>query len=401
MRILHTADWHMNNSLGRVDLSNHIVGTLEQIAQMLEEHRVDVMLVAGDLFSERSRPDQMKAAVSHIKRLFTPFLARGGTIAAIAGNHDSETFFETLRDALDLVSPQLHKHNGLDATGRLYLVPNPRLLRLADPSGQIVQIGLLPYPTPRCYLRGEEASYSSVEEKHRKVQAGFVAALQLMQSSLDVSLPSVLASHIHVRGAQTHSLYKISEADDVVFEPSDVPAHFAYVAYGHIHKPGPVGDSLHVRYCGSVARLDAAERDDQKEVVMVDVGAGGRLGEAVSLPLRTTPFYQIEITDPEAQMPRLREDFPHHESALVHLTLHWTPARHNLGALQRELSRVFPFCYGRRIEEVGRDRARLAFAPHKMSDVRGTTREFLRGELEGHPSRDELLQMAEELLAGE
>ena len=401
MRILHTADWHMNNSLGRVDLSAHIVSALEQIAQMLEEHRVDVMLVAGDLFSERSRPDQMKAAIFEIKRLFMPFLARGGTIAAIAGNHDSEVFFETLRDALDLVAPGHKRADGLDAMGRLYLAPNPRVLRLPDPHGQVVQIGLLPYPTPRCYLRGEDAAYASVEEKHRKVQAGFVHALQLMQAQLDVTLPSVLASHIHVRGAQAHSLYKISETDDVVFEPSDVPAHFAYVAYGHIHKPGPVGDSPHVRYCGSIARLDAAERDDDKEVVLVDVGAGGRRGEPVSLGLRNTPFYQIEITDPEAQMPRLHLDYPEHERALVHYTLHWTPGQHNLGALRRDLGRIFPFCYGQRIEEVGRDQARLAFTPRKMSDVHGTTRDFLRGELQGHPSRDELLQMAEELLAGE
>lgn len=264
-----------------------------------------------------------------------------------------------------------------------------------------MQIGLLPYPTPRCYLRGEGASYASVEEKHRKVQAGFVEALQTMQSRLDVSLPSVLASHIHVRGAQSHSLYRISEVDDVVFEPSDVPAHFAYVAYGHIHKPGPVGESSHVRYCGSIARLDAAERDDQKEVVIVDVGAGGRLGEPTSLSLSSTPFYQIEITDPNAQMPRLRQDYPEHERALVSCTLHWTPGRHNLGALQRELARTFPLCYARRIEEAGRERARLSFTPRQMSDVHGTTRDFLRRRLEGHASREELLQMADELLASD
>src|SRR6266566_5422392 len=51
MRILHTADWHMQYRLGRQDRSEHIHHALEQIAGYLQEHSVDVMLVAGDIFS--------------------------------------------------------------------------------------------------------------------------------------------------------------------------------------------------------------------------------------------------------------------------------------------------------------------------------------------------------------
>src|SRR5262245_51974139 len=96
MRLLHTADWHMNDRLGRVDRSADICRSLERIASYLDEYHVDVMLVAGDLF-ERSHPDQMRAAVGEIRRIFLPFLERGGTIIAVSGNHDSEIFFETLR----------------------------------------------------------------------------------------------------------------------------------------------------------------------------------------------------------------------------------------------------------------------------------------------------------------
>src|SRR5436309_3125735 len=105
MKILHTADWHMNDTLGRVDRSDDICRALERIAGYLEEYAVDVMLVAGDLFSEPARPERMRAAVAEIRRIFLPFLERGGTILAISGNHDSEVFFETLRDAFDLVAP--------------------------------------------------------------------------------------------------------------------------------------------------------------------------------------------------------------------------------------------------------------------------------------------------------
>jgi DNA repair protein SbcD/Mre11 len=51
MRILHTADWHLNDRLGRLDRQEDIVARLEEIASYLEEHQVDVMVVAGDLLA--------------------------------------------------------------------------------------------------------------------------------------------------------------------------------------------------------------------------------------------------------------------------------------------------------------------------------------------------------------
>ncbi|MBW3636667.1 MAG: exonuclease subunit SbcD, partial [Armatimonadetes bacterium] len=250
MKILHTADWHMNTTLGRQDLSAPIVAGLEIIAQYLEEYAVDVLVVAGDLFSERSRDEGMREAISQIHRIFGPFVARGGTILAIAGNHDSELRFETLRDALRLGAG--------DAQGRFILSANPQFLVLPDSRGARVQFALLPFPTPRCYLPG--TTFSTLEEKNRLVQAGFADALeQMRENRLDPALPAVLVSHVHVRGAQSHSLYKISESDDVVFEPSQIPLDWAYAAYGHIHKPGEaVAGMGHVRYAGSVVPLDAA-----------------------------------------------------------------------------------------------------------------------------------------------
>ena len=56
MKILHTGDWHMNDVLGRVDRTEDIFRCIEKIAPYLDERAVDVLLVAGDLFSERSRP---------------------------------------------------------------------------------------------------------------------------------------------------------------------------------------------------------------------------------------------------------------------------------------------------------------------------------------------------------
>src|SRR5579872_5163020 len=124
MRILHTADWHMNARLGRVDRAADIVRSLTRIAGYLEERQVDVMLVAGDLLRERSSKEEVDEAVAEIDRIFSPFLERGGTILAITGNHDSEVYFNTLRTAQYLTSPRRRRTSQAEVTGRFYFCPN-------------------------------------------------------------------------------------------------------------------------------------------------------------------------------------------------------------------------------------------------------------------------------------
>lgn len=401
MRILHTADWHMNKQLGHVDRSADICRALEQIARYLDEYQVDVMLVAGDVFEGR-HADQTRAAVGEIKRIFSPFLERGGTIVAISGNHDSEVFFETLRDALDLVAPLRSGVYGADATGRLYVAPNPRILRLADRQGTVVQFVLMPYPTARHYLRGDGMQYHSIEEKHRAIQDRFVATLELLQARLDLSQPSVLVSHIHVRGVRVHE-HALTEVEDVVFEPSDIPTHWSYVAYGHMHKPQlAIPGAGHIRYAGSVERLDAGDSDDQKSIVVCEIGPSGLVGEPLVLPLNSMPIYRIEITDPDAEIPHLAERFPDAQNALVHYTLHWQPGKHNRDELCRQIQSVFPRWYGREFKEIGRlDEKEQILAAQRLEDVAGTVREYLTQRLDKHPDRDKLLALADELIAKE
>ncbi len=402
MKILHTADWHMNDTLGRVDRSVDIYHALERIAAYLEEYRVDVMLVAGDLFSEPARPEKMRAAVAEIRRIFLPFLERGGTVLTISGNHDSEVFFETLRDALDLVAPGRAKADGSHGTGRFYVAPNPVLRTLTDGKGALVQFVLMPYPTARCYLRGEDMAYRSVEEKHAAIQRAFVQTLKRLEGTVDPRFPCVLVSHVHIRGAKVHSSYRVTEADDVVFEPADIPAHWAYVAYGHIHKPqAALPGATHVRYAGSIERLDAGDGAENKSVVLCEIGPHGLVGEPTLLPLASTPIYRIEITDPDMQISELATTYPDAQRALVHYTLHYRPGTHDHDALCRRIQEVFPRWYGRELHELGAGGAAVTFTPQQLGDVAGTVRSYLVTRLVKHPDRTDLFALADALLAEE
>ena len=400
MRILHTADWHMSTTLGRQDLSRYIIAALEKIAVYLEQFEVEVMVVAGDLFSERLRDEGMRDAIAEIYRIFGPFVARGGTILAVAGNHDSELRFQTLRDALSLGAGE--------GFGRFILSADPQTLVLRDKNGDSFQFALLPYPTPRAYLNGVE--FSSLEEKNRLVQAAFSAKLGEIARNLDAKAPAILVSHVHIRGAQSHSLYQVSEGDDVVFEPSQISNRWTYAAYGHIHKPGQaVAGAPHVRYSGSVVPLDAAERFDHKSVVLLDISASGEVvTEILSLP--QVSMHQITLdfveNEPNAELQQWRERLPDASEALVHTTLLYSPKTHSISALRREIEVAFPRWYGRVEEKVGVEIAPRplelagdAAANPLSSDVPTLVRAYLQQRLEPSDDRDAILQIAEEFLS--
>src|SRR5438128_2474063 len=73
MRILHTADWHLGDRLGRIDRTADLRASVERVAAYCEQERADVLLMAGDLFSELSRPDGLRDTIAHLDEVFRPF----------------------------------------------------------------------------------------------------------------------------------------------------------------------------------------------------------------------------------------------------------------------------------------------------------------------------------------
>ncbi len=328
-------------------------------------------------------------------------MERGGTIVAISGNHDTDAYFEMLRDALEMAAPGRPAFNGLNPTGRLYIQSNSRVIRLADPQGEVVQFALMPYPKVSNYLQGESLNFASPAEKHRALQEKFKRVLdELQRTKIESHLPTVLVSHIHVRGVTAHTPYRLSETEDIMFEPSDIPTNYAYVAYGHIHQPGPaLPGAEHIRYSGSIERMDAAECDDQKSVVLVEIKDKQRQSMAC-LPLDATPIYQITITNPDNEIESLAAHYPDAARALVSYTLHWDASRHNRDTLTQAIEAIFPRWYSRSVSEVGSLMASAKeYSAGRLHDVAGNTREYLKTALSNDPHFSEVSALLEGLLA--
>ena len=405
MRILHTGDWHLADRLGRIDRTDDLRKGVERVADYCRQEKADVLLVAGDLFSELAGAEALRDSIRHWQEVFAGFLREGGTIITLTGNHDKENFCQTLRHAMSLAAPFSDVPGELVPPGRLYLATEPTLLRLEDRgSGLPVQFLLMPYPTPTRYLADEASQrYQGLDEKNRHLMRAFTSTLHNLRESehFNPDLPAVLSAHIGVRGSELPTLFRLSEQEDVVFDEADLPTGFAYVALGHIHKPQCVGGQTNVRYSGSIERMDLGERDDQKGVVLFDIGAEGLLDEPWTLPLESTPVYEINIFSPTEELPLLRKKYPDARRHLVKITCRYTAGVENREETLRELEDIFPRWYDRHITEASALGPTLTVGEAiRTKSFEDTVRDYLTQELSTHSAdlQQSVLHRVEELM---
>lgn len=400
MRLLHTADWHLGDKLGRIDRTTDIRRAVERVAAYCHDERIDVLLVAGDLFSELARPDGLREAVHHLRDTFGPFLHAGGTILAVTGNHDNETFCETLCDAMSLAAPASAATGQCAQPGRLYLATEPTLIRLSDAAFQRdVQFVLMPYPTPAVFLSGDDAPrYENLAQKNQLLRSAFNDRLAglLSDPSIDRNRPSILMAHVGVTGADLSNRFRITEDTDIVIDERDWARQFAYVALGHVHKPQAVGGHAHIRYSGSIERLDLGESADRKSVVVVDLQAGGAI-TVTQKPLDATPIYRVEMVDAAAELPRLTASHSDRESALVSLRFAYHSGRDDLLEVQRLVEKAFPRWYVREFYDRAETGPSLAAADGQGASFESTVRDYLTANLVNLPDAERcaLLDLAD------
>jgi DNA repair protein SbcD/Mre11 len=398
MRILHTADWHLGDRLGRQDRTADLRRAVERVAEYCTAEKVDVLLVAGDLFSELAPPEGLRDAIRHLQETFGGFLSAGGAILALTGNHDKENFCQTLRHAMHLAAPAGGQPGDLLPTGRLYLATVPTFVRLPDrATGTEVQFVLMPYPTATRYLTEEAAqSYQGFDEKNRNLMRAFTDWLRTVRTApgFNPSLPTILSAHIAMQGSDLSTRFRLNAEEDVLFEETSLLDEFAYVALGHIHKPQSLGGRAHIRYSGSIERLDLGEKEDVKGVVLFEVGPEGLRGEPAVLPLDATPMYDVEIHTPQVQIPTLEQDplYTEAQRALVRIRCTYTAGVDNREETLRRLEEIFPRWYDREMIESGALGRTLTVgeAPRTKS-FEDTVRDYLRQEL---CNNDELLREA-------
>ena len=186
----------------------------------------------------------------------------------------------------------------------------------------------------------QHAIPAEVEDARRRIES-----LEVEQGI--IGREEAVGVHIGVRGSELPTLFRLSEQEDIIFSEADLPTGFHYVALGHIHRAQFLHGQTHIRYSGSIERLDLGEQHNSPGVVLFDIAATGRVGEPEVLPLPGTPVYEVTLLDPHADLERLKAAGEDVGNDLVNLHIHYTPGEHNLEEILCEAEKVYPRWYAR------------------------------------------------------
>ena len=290
MRLLHTADWHLGQTLHGVSREFEHVRFLDWLEEELAARAVDVLVVAGDVFDGQNPPVSAQ-------RLLFGFLARARRrrpelmVVMVAGNHDSG-------GRLEAPSPLLEEL-GVRVVGAL-----PR----RDDGSLDIERLLLPLPgggwcVAVPYLRPSDLPAREGDEPEiAGVRAVYDELFAAMRARRRPDEPVIALGHCYMAGG---ALSEFSErkilCGNLHALPVELfPADIDYVALGHLHRAQAVGGREAVRYSGSPIPLALDEADYPHQVVVAGFHEGGPAAlEAVRVP-RFVDILRLAAPSPEA-----------------------------------------------------------------------------------------------------
>lgn len=287
MKILHTADWHLGKRLEGKSRFPEQAEVLEEIFEIAEREKADLVIVSGDVFDAFVPP-------AEAERLFYESalrLSRLCPVVIISGNHD---------DPARLAAP-----GGLAGAMNIYLVgQDADMSGVSDErftggdgilsftkDGERVNIALLPYPDTRTMeISLSDGDLSEVVKKRLdKCAEGFLDGFNITAAHLFITGGAVAGDERTLGPALLLPVSVLPAADCTLL--------------GHIHKPMTVSKSKKIYYSGSILSYhfdDAGE----KSVGVVDTKTGGY----TRVPLtRGKRLFRVEADNIEEALAKLDE----------------------------------------------------------------------------------------------
>lgn len=300
MRFFHLSDLHLGIKLYEHDLLKDQKAILDEIVALTRQYQPDAVVFAGDIY-DRSVPPVEAVA------LFDDFMTQlraalpNGEIMLISGNHDSAQRLDVFRSELS--------DRGIHMIGNPPMQKGETIERvtLTDDFGA-VNFYLLPFVRP-----GMVRNVVDTKENGDNLSYPEAFSRLLALSPLNPDERNVLVSHQFFLpdGGDAANIERaeneVKQVGNVDAIPTSLIAGFDYAALGHIHKPMKVGSETR-RYCGTPMPYSLSEENQQKGILMVEMGAKGDVQTTV-LPLH--PVHQVRKlrATREALLSGASEDF--------------------------------------------------------------------------------------------
>ena len=301
MKFIHTADWHLGNTMHDIDRTRETGAFLEWLKLEIETVGAQALVIAGDIF-DVVNPSNM-AKTQYYNFLASLFKTKCCNVVVVGGNHDSGTLLDAPAGILDALNIKVvgsinnRKVDDLvfelnDARG------NAIGICCAVPFMRNVELEQF-YKYSEMSADGECADVASDDLLKRLYEDVYSRAVELRGSR---SIPIVATGHLYASNlsgrdsesadntaaienafASENAAMPETSVDDGVREVigtlgnvdiSTFPDEVDYVALGHIHYTSMVAKNPKVRYSGSPFVMGFDEANCKRYVLAVDVAQG-------------------------------------------------------------------------------------------------------------------------------
>lgn len=284
MKFFHLSDLHIGLKLMNHDMREDQEYILSEVIEVAGREKPDAIVIAGDIYDKAAPSAEAVEVFDQFLEKLTEAVPEA-VIMMISGNHDSAPRIDCFRKVL--------------SNQKVYMVGQPprteeeyiEKVILEDKDGK-VNFYLLPFVKPSMVKQvvgvdenGNNLSYN--ETLHRLIGREKINSDERnVLVSHQFYLPSGKnAEDVERMDSEMRTVGNIDEVS------ADVLEKFDYVALGHIHKPMKVGSELY-RYCGTPLACSVSEAQQQKGIIMVEMGVKGEVKTTI-LPLE--PLRQVKV----------------------------------------------------------------------------------------------------------
>jgi exonuclease SbcD len=260
MRFLHTGDWHVGKTLrGRSRAEEHRE-VLAEIARIARDRKVDIVLVAGDLFDSAAPGPEAEEIVY---RALLDLSRTSEWVVVVAGNHDNPRRLEAVEPLMRLTNIRVLAKPARPSEGGV--------LTLHTKVGA-ASIALLPFLSQRGIVTASDLMAKDASDHQGQYAERATRILEhLCASPPPPKTVNVLLAHAMVHGGvlgggerQAHTLFEYA------IPATAFPGSLHYVALGHLHRAQKLPAACPAWYSGSPLQLDFGETEDVKSVNWIE-----------------------------------------------------------------------------------------------------------------------------------
>jgi DNA repair protein SbcD/Mre11 len=285
MRLLHTSDWHLGQSLHNFERTYEHQCFLDWLLDTIVAEQADALLISGDVF-DNANPSS--ASQRQLYRFLQQARARAPQLdlIVIAGNHDSPGRLEAPGPLLEAHGTQVVGNVPRGADGSIDV--ERLVLPLTGKSGAVEAWCLaIPFLRPGDVPRQESAAdpATAPDPYLAGIALLYQQAFAVAQARRQPGQAIVAMGHCHMVDGQ---MSNDSERRIVIGGTEMLPAgifdpSIAYAALGHLHLAQSVGKQERIRYCGSPIPLSFAEVGYRHQILRIDLGAGATASASTSV----------------------------------------------------------------------------------------------------------------------